>query len=217
MSKIGFLRERRMFWRAFRSDYLHTGSLLPSSRFLGRELAANLRGDRRPGRILEIGAGTGPVTEQIVRHLRPEDRFDAVEINGELVRVLCDRFEVDGPSPLEGEPQRIRVLHTPIEDLPGRHVYDHVICCLPFNNFPIKLVRAIWENIHRLTAPGGTFAFFEYVAVRRLKMPFVPPPEKKRLRLVGRHLGREIHDCQFRARKVWCNVPPAVVHHLRFR
>src|SRR5262245_39101153 len=88
MSKIGFLHERRLFWRAFRSDYFHTGSLWPSSRYLGRELAANLRGQRPPGRILEIGAGTGPVTAQIVRHLIPGDHFDIVEINGDLVRVL---------------------------------------------------------------------------------------------------------------------------------
>jgi phospholipid N-methyltransferase len=216
MSKIGFLRERRLFWQAFRSDYFHTGSLWPSSRYLGRELAANLRGQRPPGRILEIGAGTGPVTDQIVRHLIPGDCFDIVEINGDLVRVLCDRFEIDGPSPLDGEPGRIRVLHTPIEHLPGQHIYDHVICCLPFNNFPIKLVRTIWDNIHRLAAPGGTFSFFEYVAIRSLKMPFVPEAEKKRLRLVGRHLKREIRDGQFRAKKVWRNVPPAVVHHLRF-
>src|SRR3954449_4454937 len=101
MSKIGFLSERRMFWRAFRSDYFHTGSLWPSSRYLGRELAANLRGDRRPARILEIGAGTGPVTEQIVKHLIPGDCFDVVEINGELVRVLCNRFDREGPSPLD--------------------------------------------------------------------------------------------------------------------
>lgn len=213
--KVGFLYERRMFWRAFRSDYFHTGSLWPSSRYLGRELADNLRGPRPPGRILEVGAGTGPVTEQIVKHLIPGDRFDVVEINGDLVRVLCERFQVDGPSRPEGELQPIRVLHTPIEDLPGEHVYDHVVSCLPFNNFPVKLVRTIWESIHRLTRPGGTFAFFEYVAVRSMKLPFVARPEKRRLKLVGRHLRRQIRECQFRQKKVWANVPPAVVHHLR--
>ncbi len=213
--KVGFLYERRVFWQAFRSDYFHTGSLWPSSRFLGRELAANLRGDRPPGRILEVGAGTGPVTQQIVKCLKPGDQFDVVEINGELVRVLCERFHVDGPSRADSPPAPLRVLHTPIEELPGEHVYDHVVSCLPFNNFPVKLVRTIWESIHRLTKPGGTFSFFEYVAVRSVKLPFVARPEKKRLRLVGRHLGRQIRQRQFRCRKVWANVPPAVVHHLR--
>jgi len=213
--KVGFLYERRVFWRAFRSDYFHTGSLWPSSRFLGRELAASLRQERPAGRILEVGAGTGPVTQQIVRCLRPGDRFDVVEINDALVRVLCERFHVDGPSRIDSEPAALRVLHTPIEELPGEHVYDHVVSCLPFNNFPVKLVRTIWESIHRLTKPGGTFSFFEYVAVRSMKMPFVARPERKRLRLVGRHLGRQVRQCQFRCRKVWANVPPAVVHHLR--
>lgn len=213
--KVGFLHERRVFWRAFRSDYFHTGSLWPSSRYLGRELAASLRGPRPPARILEVGAGTGPVTEQIARHLIPGDCFDVVEINGDLVRLLCERFQVDGPGKPDSAPAPLRVLHTPIEELPGRHVYDHVISCLPFNNFPVKLVRTIWDSIRRLTRPGGTFSFFEYVAIRSMKLPFVAGPEKRRLKLVGRHLGRQIRDCEIRRKKVWANFPPAVVHHLK--
>jgi phospholipid N-methyltransferase len=215
--KVGFLHERAVFWKAFRGDHFHTGSLWPSSRYLGRELAVNLRGNRGPGRILEIGAGTGPVTAQILKCLLPGDRFDVVEINGDLVGLLCERFELPGPAPLDSEPQPVRVLHAPIQDVPGEHVYDHVICCLPFNNFPVKLVREIWDNIRRLTAVGGTFVFFEYVAIRDMKLPFVARSEKRRLKLVGRHLNRQIRDSEFRAKTVWMNVPPAVVHHLRFR
>ena len=78
--KVGFLQERRVMWQAFRKDFFHTGSLMPSSRYLGRELAANLKGDRPPARILEIGGGTGPVTAQIIPFLRHDDQFDVVEM-----------------------------------------------------------------------------------------------------------------------------------------
>lgn len=215
MSKpVGFLRERQVMWKAFRKDFFHTGSLMPSSKALGRELAASLKGDRPPARILEIGAGTGPVTAQIVPLLMPGDQLDIVEINEDFVQLLCQRFHIDSPAPLDSSPAPVRVLHAPVQDLPGENVYQHLISGLPFNNFPIKLVRSIWDSIHRLAAPGATFAFFEYVAIREMKMPFVKNSEKKRLQLVGRHLLHEIRQFEKRARKVFLNVPPAIVHHL---
>ena len=73
-TKAGFLHERKVMWQAFRKDFFHTGSLMPSSRYLGRELAASLKGDRPPARILEIGGGTGPVTAQILPLLREGDQ-----------------------------------------------------------------------------------------------------------------------------------------------
>jgi len=214
--KVGFLQERKVMWQAFRKDFFHTGSLMPSSRYLGRELAANLKGDRPPARILEIGGGTGPVTAQILPNLRDGDQFDVVEINGDFVKLLCERFRVLKSSPLEGQPERFRILHAPVQQLPGHGVYQHIISGLPFNNFPIKLVREIWNSIHRLAAPGATFAFFEYVAIREIKRPFVRGKERQRLTLIDRHFAREIKKHQMHARKVMLNVPPAVVHHLRF-
>jgi phosphatidylethanolamine/phosphatidyl-N-methylethanolamine N-methyltransferase len=214
--KMGFLSERRAMWQAFRKDFFHTGSLMPSSSYLGRELAANLKGDRTPARILEIGGGTGPVTAQILPYLREGDQFDVVEINCDFVKLLCERFKVQNPSPVDSLPERFRILHAPVQQLPGQGVYQHIISGLPFNNFPIKLVREIWNSIHRLAAPGATFAFFEYVAIREIKRPFVRGKERQRLGLIDRHFAREIKKHQMHARKVMLNVPPAVVHHLKF-
>jgi phosphatidylethanolamine/phosphatidyl-N-methylethanolamine N-methyltransferase len=218
MSKVGFLQERRVMWQAFRKDFFHTGSVMPSSRYLGRELAANLRGDRPPARILEIGPGTGPVTAQILPYLKEGDQLDdVVEINGDFVKVLCERFRISGPAHLETPPEKMRVLHSPLQQVPGEGVYQHLISGLPFNNFPINLVRELWQSIHRLAAPGATFAFFEYIAIREMKMPFTRGSERDRLQLVGQHLADQIKQHQMHARKVWLNVPPAVVHHLRLK
>lgn len=214
--KVGFLAERRAMWQAFRKDFFHTGSLMPSSSYLGRELAANLKGERSPARILEIGGGTGPVTAQILPFLKEGDLFDVVEINGDFVKLLCERFKVQSPSPVDSHPERFRILHAPVQQLPGEGVYQHIISGLPFNNFPIKLVREIWNSIHRLAAPGTTFAFFEYVAIREIKRPFTRGKERQRLGLIDRHFAREITKYQMHARKVMLNVPPAVVHHLKF-
>jgi phospholipid N-methyltransferase len=211
---VGFLRERQIMWKAFRKDFFHTGSLMPSSKALARELASSLKGSRSPARILEIGAGTGPVTAQILPLLIPGDQLDIVEINHDFVQLLCHRFRIETPAALDSPPAPVRILHAPVQDIPGQGLYQHLISGLPFNNFPIKLVRSIWQTIHRLAAPGAHFAFFEYVAIRKMKMPFVTRSERKRLQLVGRHLHQNIKRFEQRNRKVFLNVPPAIVHHL---
>src|SRR5438309_7006544 len=81
------------FFRESRRHFRDTGSLLPSSRFLARALIANLRRPRLAGRILEVGPGTGSVTAQIVRHMVPGDRLDAVEINEHFIDLLQGRLD----------------------------------------------------------------------------------------------------------------------------
>src|SRR5262245_49636372 len=63
--------ECRAFFGQFRRQYHTTGSILPSSRALGRALTKPMRQAAAPRRILEIGPGTGAVTREIVRSLRP--------------------------------------------------------------------------------------------------------------------------------------------------
>lgn len=215
MSKIGFLQERRLMWQAFRKDFFHTGSVMPSSRFLGRELAASLKGDRPPARILEIGAGTGPITAQILHYLKPGDQFDVVEINADFINMLSKRFPQAVKSPLDSPPAPFRLLHAPIQELPGTGVYQHLISGLPFNNFPIALVEEIWKSIHRLAAPGASFSFFEYLAIRQIKTPFVNKSEKERLSQIGKHLEEQGRKHGTHARRVYLNFLPALVHHLK--
>src|SRR5436309_8910636 len=85
------------FIRESRRHFRNTGSLLPSSRFLAKALVTELRKTRGPARILEVGPGTGSVTAQILRHLRADDRLDAVEINGHFIELLRQRFHTEWP------------------------------------------------------------------------------------------------------------------------
>src|ERR1043166_4551462 len=66
--------ECREFYRQFRAQYGTTGSVLPSSRALARALTRPMRACPTPRRVLEVGPGTGAVTREIVRTLRPGDR-----------------------------------------------------------------------------------------------------------------------------------------------
>lgn len=210
-----FLSECGTFFRECRRHFRDTGSFLPSSKYLARALAAEIRAPRAPARILEVGPGTGSVTSQILRHMRPDDTLDAVELNGHFVALLQRRFDQDRTFRLH-RPQ-VRLIHGPVEDMPGEGVYDYIVSGLPLNNFPAGLVREIFQVYSRLLKPGGTLSYFEYVLIRHLKTPFVNRQERRRLSLVGRVVGRYIRSFEVRRQHILMNVPPAIVRHLRLK
>jgi len=210
------------FFRETRRHFDKTGSLLPSSRFLARALASELRIRRElggsspnPCRILEVGPGTGSVTREILKQLQPGDQLDAVELNGRFAAILKRRLAKEWL--FHFHRNEVQVIHSAVEDLPGEAVYDFIVSGLPLNNFPVSQVREIFRVYKRLLKPGGTLTYYEYVLIRQLKTPFVSRRERRRLYRVGRVVGDYIRDYQIRRQKVLINVPPAIVRHLHLK
>ncbi|MBN1478532.1 methyltransferase domain-containing protein [Candidatus Sumerlaeota bacterium] len=185
-----------------------TGAIAPSSRWLGRALAAPLteRGEE-PIAILEAGPGTGAVTREIVRHLQPVDHLTLCEINPVFVEHLRERFESDPR--LRPHRDRVDIVQSPVESLEGEGCFDHIVCGLPFNNFDPEQVREIFSVFQRLLRPGGTVNFFEYAAIRGLKALLVTRAERERLRGVASVLGEVIEAHERRRKLVLVNLPPA--------
>jgi phospholipid N-methyltransferase len=198
--------------REFRRQGRITGALLPSSRFLARALVSELRKSRPSASILEVGPGTGSVTQEIVRYLTPNDRLDLVEINPRFVSLLEARYQREWVKLCAAD--RFRVISSAVEKLPGDRQYDYIVSCLPLNNFPVAQVREIFRAFARLLKPGGTLTYFEYVFVRQLKTPFVNRHERWRLGGVGRVVGGYIRSYQVKRQPILINVPPAIVRHL---
>jgi phospholipid N-methyltransferase len=203
------------FFRESRRHFRDTGSFLPSSRFLAHALASELRKKREPGRILEVGPGTGSVTAQILRHMTPADRLDLVELNGQFINHLQHRFDQEVKFWLRRD--QVNIIHLAIENLPGTGIYDYIISGLPLNNFSVAQVREIYRVYDRLLKPGGTLSYYEYVLIRQLKTPFSNRRERRRLYRIGRVVGDYIRAYQVRRQRVFMNVPPAVVRHLKLK
>jgi phosphatidylethanolamine/phosphatidyl-N-methylethanolamine N-methyltransferase len=203
------------FIRESRRHFRDTGALLPSSRFVARALVSELRKWHPPSRILEVGPGTGSVTAQILRHLLPGDRLDLVEVNRHFIEMLEWRFAEEGK--FWRHRDQAKLIHAAVENLPGEASYDFIISGLPLNNFSVAQVREIYRVYNRLLKPGGTLTYYEYVFIRQLKTPFSDRRERRRLYRIGRVVGEYIRTYQVRRQRVFINMPPAVVRHLRLK
>ena len=89
------LKDQFAFFGQFRKRFETTGAIAPSSSFLAKSMTRFLSERDRtvPVRVLEIGPGTGPVTDKIVGLLGSADQFDLVELNETFVDLLQQRFQ----------------------------------------------------------------------------------------------------------------------------
>jgi phospholipid N-methyltransferase len=204
----------RLFWQEFRRTFQSTGAILPSGQALCRELSRYAAATDRPRRLVEIGPGTGVVTDAIIRRMGPDDRLDLVELNDRFVEALERRLK-DNEIWKAAAP-RIRIHHAPVERLAVDLRYEVLVSGLPFNNFSAVNVREILGQFEQIAAPGATLSFFEYLGIRRVKSVLVGAAERRRLSGVGEVLSEQFARRRFDRRAVLANVPPAWVHHLRY-
>jgi len=181
------------------------GALWPSSRGLARAMvqpvfsSVHLDG---PLRVLEIGAGVGPVTEELVARMLPGDRLDVVELNPEFCIVLRERF---GGADVPPTIHQMSIL----DFAPGIR-YHHVVSGLPLANFQADMVAKIYERIFELLEPNGTFVMFKHVLGRELMNTFTTGPSRER---IGKILAIEeaLEPLVVDRRTVPLNMPPARV------
>jgi phosphatidylethanolamine/phosphatidyl-N-methylethanolamine N-methyltransferase len=207
------LSEYRLFLREFFRNFHTTGAVLPSGRWLAAALARYVGKDGGPKRVLEVGPGTGAVTQEIVAALGREDRLDLVELNPSFVDQLRERFRSDPR--FQPVAERARVLHCAVEELPGEASYDLIISGLPLNNFAAAQVSQILSVLTGVLKPGGTLSFFEYIAIRQFRAMVSGRQERERLRGIGAALDGVLRGNEIRRDWIWPNVPPAWVHHVR--
>lgn len=184
---IATLSDSTVFLREWLANPQGTGSLAPSSPQLGAAMARWL--PRNPESfVLELGPGTGAVTEALLKHGLREDRLIAIEFNPNLAKLLRKRFRrahiITGDA---WELDRLLAeLPTPVESVGA------VISSLPLLNFPKEQADALARKIRAVLEPRGRWVQYSYQIVK------------------DRARGGE--DFRLLASKiVWLNFPPARV------
>jgi phospholipid N-methyltransferase len=142
-----------LFLGKFLSQGRAIASVAPSSRWLSRTTVRNIDwGCVRT--VIELGAGTGPITRVIAERARPDCRVIVVERDRDFARLLRQRFE--GCAPLEIVEGDVRDLASILADR-GIHSADHIVSGLPVPSFPKDLQQALFRTVGSILALDGTF------------------------------------------------------------
>ena len=210
------LSSSRIFLQSAARDFKRTGAVVPSSKALAHSMISELALHyRQPAAVLEVGGGTGSITQRIVHCLSSGDRLDVFEIDRKFASLIKQRLRQDETF------QRLRtgvhVHNKPIEWIERRPQYDFVISCLPFTNFEPQSVREIFEIYRSVLKPGGICSFYEYIFIRKAAQ-IISGNSVERERVAGvsdvvlEYTARYCykHDVVIR------NLPPAMVYHIRF-
>lgn len=180
------IADRALFLQKFLTKGRIISSAAPSSQVLVRSMLRYVDFDR-PGTIVELGAGIGPVTEQVLHRIQPHHRFVAVENDPDFCEVLRRRFP--GMSVLQSDATRIA---EPLAGLGIRKV-DYVLSGLPTPSLPPRAMVRLWRWLRDNLAPGGVF-------IQITVAPF----------LYRRFYERLFESVQYRM--VWWNFPPGGVY-----
>lgn len=173
------------FLRSWIERPLVTGAVTPSGRLLARTMASYVD-PRLPGPVIELGPGTGPVTDALVRRGIEQERLVLVEYNPDFCELLRRRFP--RATILRGDAYRMRETLRDIVTEPA----CATISSLPLFTKPLERRLDLLQEAHDLMQPNAPFVQFTYAVV-----PPIP--------------ARSSDYTASRSNKVWLNLPPARV------
>jgi phosphatidylethanolamine/phosphatidyl-N-methylethanolamine N-methyltransferase len=174
------------FIRSWLEKPLTVGAVAPSGRFLARTMARYVDIDS-PGPVVELGPGTGPVTEALVARGVDPARLVLVEFNPVFCRLLRTRYPQ--ATVVQGDAYSLkRLLETTL-----REPSAAVVSSLPLLTKPIKTRLRLISDAFALLRPDAPFIQFTY--------SMTTPPIPKGLSGVRTEASE----------RIWMNLPPARV------
>jgi phosphatidylethanolamine/phosphatidyl-N-methylethanolamine N-methyltransferase len=185
MQQTRLAKEGELFFRQWLRSPKSMGSVIPSSKFLARAVANEVAW--QPGQfVVELGGGTGAITEGLIARGIPRENLVVIELDGSLAGFLKERLP--GSLVILGDATRLDEIlaRQPIGQV------GTVISGLPMVGMPPEFQRAIIEQGFKNVRKGGFMLQYSY-------SPVAPVPAEK--------LGIEARMARF----VALNVPPAFV------
>lgn len=171
------------FLKEFLKNPRRIGAILPSSKWLAKEMVSHvcLTG----GIVVELGPGTGIITEALIQSGIDPRNIITIEYSSDLAKRLQKRFP--DIQVIEGDASNLI-------DLLGKKAsqVSSVISSLPLRLLPEKKARRIVDQISTLLPVGRKYIQYTY----SMKQNFIYRPTRY---------------SQVQSRKVWWNIPPAQV------
>ena len=182
---LATLNDTTLFVQEWLQAPLITASVTPSSRFLANAMARWANPNSKHF-VLELGPGTGAVTQALLKRGVAENKIVCVENNPKMASVLSKRFP--RTHILSGDAREFdKLLQEKFGDV---ECVEAVISSLPLKNFPADEAENLSNKIRMILRPRGKWVQYSYNLKRE------HPKGSERFDLI-------------RSDVVWFNIPPA--------
>jgi phosphatidylethanolamine/phosphatidyl-N-methylethanolamine N-methyltransferase len=173
------------FLRSWIEKPLHMGAVMPSGRVLARTMAQYVDVNSS-GPVVELGPGTGAITNALIEHGIDQKRLVLVEYNPGFCALLRDRYPQ--AKVVQGDAYALRDSLWDVLSVPA----SAVVSGLPLVTKPMLTRLKLIRDAFLALAPGAPFVQFTYS---------VAPPIPKSLPGVSTEASE----------RIWMNLPPARV------
>jgi len=188
---------KQLFLKRFLANPGLIGAILPSSPALCREIISHINIESSEA-VIELGPGTGVITDEILSRINHQAKFVAVELDNKMYKTL----RRNRPA--------LNIVNDSAENLPEimknaeiKHL-NTIISGLPWAAFPEKLQLGILNAIVNSLCDGGYFTTFAYLQGLLL-------PAGQRFKKLLRKSFKEVTV----SRVIWTNIPPAIVYRCK--
>ena len=184
------------------ADFRTVGAIAPSSRYLTQAMLGPVALDRAR-LVVEVGSGTGVMTQELLRQMSPDGTLLAFEINPRFYDYL--RSHVVDP--------RLVVINASAEMLDqelrrrGHARVDAVVSSLALAFMFHRQRHAFLSSLGNYLGESGVFTQFQYLHGLQLNNGHLR--RFPLLRLLGRYFGSVDRKI------IWRNLPPAFVFECR--
>jgi phosphatidylethanolamine/phosphatidyl-N-methylethanolamine N-methyltransferase len=178
-------RDEFRFIKSWIEKPLSVGAVAPSGKVLARVMA-NFVDPNASGPIVELGPGTGPVTEALLARGIDPARLTLVEYSSGFCELLRRKFP--GVNVVQGDAYNLPVTLDGVLPKPAAAF----VSGLPLFNKPLKMRLDLLDQAFALMQPDAPFVQFTYNAIS-------PIPRSQA------HIRAEASG------RVWRNFPPARV------
>lgn len=172
------------FLRSWIEKPLHMGAVMPSSKVLARTVARYVD-PRYDGPVIELGPGTGAITDALITHGVAEKRLVLVEFDPGFCALLRERYPL--ATVIQGDAYN---LDQTLSE--WKEPASAMVSGLPLVTKPMLIRLKLMRDAFLKMEPGAPFIQFTYAVV--------PPIPKS---LPGIHTQA--------SERVWMNLPPARV------
>jgi phosphatidylethanolamine/phosphatidyl-N-methylethanolamine N-methyltransferase len=179
------------FLRSWIEKPLHMGAVMPSGRVLARTMAQYVD-INSSGPVVELGPGTGAITNALIEHGIDQKRLLLVEYNPGFCALLRDRYPQ--AKVVQGDAYTLRDSLWNVLNVPA----SAVVSGLPLVTKPMLTRLKLIRDAFAALSPGAPFVQFTYS---------VAPPIPKSLPGVSTEASE----------RIWMNLPPARVWVYRKR